>query len=171
MKRNQVINIYTALLGVKLNKMSEKMTDSVLANTLSLATINEQMGRVREELHRRTLDGIDRKRLEEYDNLITKMNALSGQNKSAIRAVINDKYADVVKAQNTFVKALNKWLDKDVDVEIETIDRKEFIKALKESEQPFTPADIDVLSALFSDYKVPESTIDTEEIDNLIKED
>lgn len=171
MKRNQAINAYTVLLGVKLNKMSDEMTDAILSNSIALAAVHEQMDKVRDELRKRTLDGIGRERLEEYDNLVTKMNALNGQNKAAMRAVINDNYADIVRAQGIFAKALNKWLEKDVEIEVVPLDRKEFIKALKESEQPFTPADIDVLSALFSDYKVPESTIDTEEIDNLIKED
>ena len=170
MKRKQAISAYTALFGVKLNKMDDEMTDAILANALSLTSVHEQMGRVQEELRRRTLDGVDRKRLEEYDNLVTKMNALTGQNKAAMQAVINDNYADMVKAQTTFVKALNKWLEKDVSVDIVTIDRKGFIKALKDSEQTFTPADIDALSVLFSDYKAVSSAIDAEEIDSLINE-
>ena len=171
MKRKQAISAYTALLGVKLNKMDDEMTDAILADTLSLGAIHEQMSRVQEELRRRTFDNIDRRRLEEYDNLVTKVNALNGQNKAAMQAVINDNYADVVKAHTIFLKALNKWLEKDVEADIETIDRKRFIKALKDSDQVFTPADLDALSVVFGDYKAISSTIDAEEIDSLMNEE
>ena len=171
MKRKQALEAYSALLGVSLNKMTEAMTDAVLADTLALATIREQVAQVEKELRRRTIETIDNARLAEYDNLVTKMEALNGQHKAAMQAVINDNFADVVKAQKAFVKAFNKWLEKDVDVEIETIDRKEFIKAVKESEQNITPATLDALAFLFDDYKAVSAEFDASEIDSLLKEE
>ena len=171
MKRKQALEAYSALLGVSLNKMTEAMTDAVLADTLALATIREQVAQVEKELRRRTIETIDNARLAEYDNLVTKMEALNGQHKAAMQAVINDNFADVVKAQKAFIKAFNKWLEKDVDVEIETIDRKEFIKAVKESEQNITPATLDALAFLFDDYKAVSAEFDASEIDSLLKEE
>ena len=171
MKRKQALEAYSALLGVSLNKMTEAMTDAVLADTLALATIREQVAQVEKELRRRTIETIDNARLAEYDNLVTKMEALNGQHKAAMQAVINDNFADVVKAQNAFIKAFNKWLDKDVDVEIETIDRKEFIKAVKESEQTITPATLDALAFIFNDYKAASGEFDASEIDSLLSEE
>ena len=171
MKRKHALEAYSALLGVSLNKMTEGMTDAVLADTLALSAIREQVEKVEKELRKRTIETISHERLAEYDNLVTKMNALNGQNRAAMQAVINDNYADVVKAQNAFVKAFNKWLDKDVDVEIETIDRKEFIKAVKESEQTITPATLDALAFIFNDYKAASGEFDASEIDSLLKEE
>lgn len=171
MKRKQILEAYSALMGVSLNKMSEDMTDAILFNTLTLGAIHGQVVKIEEELRRRTIETIDKARLLEYDGLVTKMNALNGQNRAAMQAVINDNYADVVKAQNAFVKAFNKWLDKDVDVEIETIDRKEFIKAMKESEQNITPATLDALAFIFNDYKAASGEFDASEIDCLLKEE
>ena len=171
MKRKQALEAYSALLGVSLNKMTEAMTDAVLADTLALATIREQVAQVEKELRRRTIETIDNARLAEYDNLVTKMEALNGQHKAAMQAVINDNFADVVKAQKAFIKAFNKWLEKDVDVEIETIDRKEFIKAVKESEQNITPATLDALAFLFNDYKAVSAEFDASEIDSLLSEE
>ena len=171
MKRKQALEAYSALLGVSLNKMTEAMTDAVLADTLALATIREQVAQVEKELRRRTIETISQERLAEYDNLVTKMEALNGQHKAAMQAVINDNFADVVKAQKAFIKAFNKWLEKDVDVEIETIDRKEFIKAVKESEQNITPATLDALAFLFNDYKAVSAEFDASEIDSLLKEE
>ena len=171
MKRKQALEAYSALLGVSLNKMTEAMTDAVLADTLALATIREQVAQVEKELRRRTIETIDNARLAEYDNLVTKMEALNGQHKAAMQAVINDNFADVVKAQKAFIKAFNKWLEKDVDVEIETIDRKEFIKAVKESEQTITPATLDALAFIFNDYKAASGEFDASEIDSLLKEE
>ena len=171
MKRKQALEAYSALLGVSLNKMTEAMTDAVLADTLALATIREQVAQVEKELRRRTIETISQERLAEYDNLVTKMEALNGQHKAAMQAVINDNFADVVKAQKAFIKAFNKWLEKDVDVEIETIDRKEFIKAVKESEQNITPATLDALAFLFNDYKAVSAKFDASEIDCLLSEE
>ena len=171
MKRKHALEAYSALLGVSLNKMTEGMTDAVLVDTLALSAIREQVAQVEKELRRRTIETIDNARLAEYDNLVTKMEALNGQHKAAMQAVINDNFADVVKAQKAFIKAFNKWLEKDVDVEIETIDRKEFIKAVKESEQNITPATLDALAFLFNDYKAVSAEFDASEIDSLLKEE
>ena len=170
MKRNQAIAAYSALMGVKLNKMNEEMIDAILADTLTLASVNEQFQKVQEELRKRTIDTIDQKRREDYDNIVTKMKALDAQKKAALQAVINDNYADVLKAQGAYIKALNKWLDKDVSLDLERIERKDFIKAMKDSEQNITPADLDVIAPLFKENKTVSTEIDIEEIDSLIEE-
>lgn len=170
MKRNQAIAAYSALMSVKLNKMTEEMTDSILSNTLTLSVIQEQFGKVQEELRKRTIDTIDQKRREDYDNIVTKMKALDAQKKAALQAVINDNYADVLKAQGAYIKALNKWLDKEVRLDLELIDRKDFIKAMKDSEQNITPADLDVIMPIFKENKAVSADIDIEEIDSLIEE-
>ena len=171
MKRNQAIAAYSALMGVKLNKMTEDMTDAILSDTLTLASVNEQFQKVQEELRKRTIDTIDQKRREDYDNIVTKMKALDAQKKAALQAVINDNYADVLKAQGAYIKALNKWLDKDVSLDLERIERKDFIKAMKDSEQDITPAALDVISPLFKNSKAVNAEIDTEEIDSLLAEE
>ena len=170
MKRNQAIAAYSAIMGVKLNKMSEDMVDAILADTLTLSAINEQFAKVQEELRKRTIDTIDQKSREDYDNIVTKMKALDAQKRAALQAVLNDNFADVQKAQGSYIKALNKWLDKDVVIDLEKVDRKDFIKAMKESEQNITPADLDVLLPLFKDSKAISAEIDNEEIDSLLAE-
>jgi hypothetical protein len=170
MKRNQAIAAYSALMGVKLNKMTEDMTDAILADTLTLASVNEQFQKVQEELRKRTIENIDQNRREEYDNIVTKMKALDAQKRAALQAVINDNFADVLKAQGSYIKAINKWLDKEIDLELEKIDRKDFIKGMKDSEQNITPADLDVIAPLFKENKAVSAEIDIEEIDSLIEE-
>lgn len=168
MKRKQILEAYSALMGVSLNKMSEDMTDAILFNTLTLGAIHGQVVKIEEELRRRTIETIDKARLLEYDGLVTKMNALNGQNRAAMQAVINDNYADVVKAQNAFIKAMSRWLDADIEIEVEKIDRNEFIKAMRESEQTITPATIEALSFIFVNYNANRSIIDASEIDRLL---
>lgn len=171
MKRNQAITMYQTILSIKLNKMNEDITEAILANTLNLSAIQEQFNKVQEELRKRTIETIDKDRLSAYDEIVTKMNALEGMKRNAVQAVINDNYADVLKAQSAYIKALNRWLDKDTEVEIEQIDRKEFIKAMKESEQTITPANLDRLAPLFKDSKAISAEIDTEEIESLLAEE
>ena len=168
MKRNQAIAAYSALMGVKLNKMNEEMVDAILADTLTLASVNEQFQKVQEELRKRTIETIDQKRREDYDNIVTKMKALDSQKRAALQAVINDNFADVLKAQGSYIKALNKWLDKEINLELEKIDRKDFIKAMKDSEQNITPADLNVMAAIFKDHPTTSAEIDLNELESLI---
>ena len=170
MKRNQAIAAYSAIMGVKLNKMTEDMVDAILADTLTLSAINEQFAKVQEELRKRTIDTIDQKRREDYDNIVTKMKALDGQRQAALQAVLNDNFADVLKVQGSYIKALNKWLEKDVTIDLEKVDRKDFIKAMRDSEQNITPADLDVIAPLFADSKAISAEIDNEEIDSLLED-
>ena len=65
---------------------------------------------------------------------------------------------------------MNKWLDKEISLDLEQIDRKDFIKAMRDSEQNITPADLDVIAPLFKDSKAISAEIDIDEIDSLIEE-
>lgn len=170
MKRDQAIAAYSALMSVKLNKMTEEMTDSILSNTLTLSVIQEQFAKVQEELRKRTIDTIDQKRREDFDGIVTKMKALDEQKRAALQAVINDNYPDILKAQGAYIKALNKWMDKEVSLDLDLIERKDFIKAMKDSEQNITPADLDVIMPIFKENKAVSADIDMEEIDSLIEE-
>lgn len=170
MKRNQAITMYQAILSIRLNKMSEDMTDAILANTLATAEVNDALSKAQEELRKRTIETIDRERLTAYDNLATKANALEGAKKAAIQAVLNDNYKDVIEQQQRLVKALNKWMDKDISVSLEQIDRKEFMKATKEAEQNITPATIERLAPMFKGYADVKAEVDMNEIDELLAE-
>lgn len=169
MKRNQAIAAYSAIIGVTLNKMNEDMTDAILTDIISFSAIQEQFLMVQEELRKRTIEVIDLKRREDYNDIVTKMKALDPQKQAALQAVINDNYADILKAQNSYIKALNKWLEKDITLELDLIDRKEFIKAMKDSDQKITPADLNVMAAIFKDHPTTSAEIDLNELESLIE--
>lgn len=170
MKRNQALSLYNALMAVKLNKMSEEMTDAILADTIELAEVANTLTKVQEELRKRTIDAIDKGRRESYDEMVTKMNALEGSKRAAINALINDSYKDVRKALQTYSKALERWLDKDIKIELQQVERKDFIKALKDAEQEMTPADMERLAPVFKGYEVPKDEVDMTELDELLAE-
>ena len=67
-------------MSVKLNKMTEEMTDSILSNTLTLSVIQEQFAKVQEDLRKRTIDTIDQKRREDFDGIVTKMKLWMSRN-------------------------------------------------------------------------------------------
>lgn len=168
MKRNQAITMYQAILSIKLNKMSEEMTDAILANTLACAEVNDALAKAQEELRKRTIETIDKERLTAYDELITKANALEGAKKAAIQAVINDNYKDIITQSERLSKALNAWLEKDVAVELTEVDRKDFLKAVKESEQTVTPITMTRLAPMFKGYAEVKAEVDMDEIDELL---
>lgn len=170
MKRNQAITMYQAILNIKLNKMSEEMTDAILANTLATAEVNDAFAKAQEELRKRTIETIDRERLTAYDELITKANALEGSKRAAIQAVISDNYKDIITQQERLSKALNAWLEKDVTVELTEVDRKDFLKAVKESEQTVTPITMTRLAPMFMGHADVKTEVDMNEIDELLKD-
>ena len=168
MKRNQAITFYQAILNIKLNKMSEEMTDAILANTLATAEVNDAFAKAQEELRKRTIETIDRERLTAYDELITKANALEGSKRAAIQAVINDNYKDIITQSEKLNKALNAWLEKSVKVELVEVDRKDFLKAVKESEQTVTPITMTRLAPMFKGHADVKAEVDMDEIDELL---
>ena len=170
MKRNQAITMYQAILSITLNKMSEEMTDAILANTLACAEVNDALAKAQEELRKRTIETIDKERLTAYDELITKANALEGAKRAAIQAVINDNYKDIITQSERLTKALNAWLEKDVKVELTEVDRKDFLKAVKESEQTVTPITMTRLAPMFKGYSEVKAEVDMDELDELLKD-
>ena len=170
MKRTQAISVYLEILAIDLVKMSDSMTDAILANTLAVAEINDSLPKVQEELRKRTIETLDKERLASYDEMITKANALEGAKKAAAQAVINDNYGDVLKQVERMNKALMAWLDKDVTVELIPVDRAEFVKACKDSDQTVTPLSLQRLAPMFKGYAEPKNTVDEKELDDLLAE-
>ena len=162
--------MYQTLLSIKLDKMSEDMTDAILANTLSVAEVNNSLSKAQEELRKRTIETIDKERLTAYDELQVKMNALEGVKRMAVQAVINDNYKDVQKQINRLNKAISSWLVKDAGIELQQVERKDFIKGCKDADQNINPATIEVLAPMFKGYEKPETKIDEKELDELLAE-
>lgn len=162
--------MYQTLLSIKLDKMSEDMTDAILANTLALSEVNNTLAKAQEELRKRTIETIDKERLTAYDELITKANALEGAKRAAIQAVINDNYKDIITQQERLAKALNAWLEKDVKVDLVEVDRKDYLKAVKESEQAVTPTIMTRLAPMFKGYAEVKAEVDMDELDELLKD-
>lgn len=160
--------MYQAILNIKLNKMSDDMTEAILANTLACAEVNDALAKAQEELKKRTIETIDKERLSAYDELTTKMNALEGAKRMAVQAVINDNYKDVIAQIERLQKALNAWLEKEVDVELTKVEKGDFLKAVKESEQAITPMTIARLAPMFKDYAESKAEVDEAEIDELL---
>ena len=170
MKRTTAITMYQNLLNIKLDKMSDEMTDAILANTLAVAEVNNSLDKSQEVLRKKTIETIDRERLMAYDELQVKMNALEGAKRMAVQAVINDNYRDVRKQIERLNKAVSAWLDKDVAIEIRTIEQKDFVKACKDSGQTLTPTVLQRLAPMFYGYSEPETEVDEKELDELLAE-
>ena len=170
MKRTTAITMYQNLLNIKLDKMSDEMTDAILANTLAVAEVNNALDKSQEVLRKKTIETIDQERLVAYDELQVKMNALEGAKRMAVQAVINDNYRDVRKQIERLNKAVSAWLDKDVAIEIRTIEQKDFVKACKDSGQTLTPALLQRLAPMFNGYSEPNTEVDEKELDELLAE-
>ena len=73
MKRTTAIAMYQAVLGIKLNKMSDDMTEAIISNTLALADVNNSFQNAQTTARKLTVETIDKDRLTAYDELTTKM--------------------------------------------------------------------------------------------------
>lgn len=162
--------MYQVVLNIKLNKMSDDMTDAILSNTLALADVNNTFQNAQTTARKLTVETIDKDRLTAYDDLTTKMNALEGTKRMAVQAVINDNYKDVQSQLKRLNKAIDAYLDKDAEVEVKQIDRKEFCKACRDSEQNITPAMMQVLAPMFNGYVEPKNEVDDAEIQSLLED-
>lgn len=170
MKRSEAILVYNTLLGINMNKMPDDMIDAILVDTLALSEIAYAADKAREELHRRVFDAIPKERREAYDDILRKAEAHEGQKRAAVLAMLKDNYPDIDSARRRFNRAVEAYLDKKVSVEIEQIDRSEFVKACRDSNQPVTPLMMERIAPIFNGYNERTAEVDSEELRALLND-
>lgn len=169
MKRFDIIRIFNVLSTVKVNKMSEDIASAVLNNHLTVHTVQKSLSEAQEALKRRVLDGIPEDKLRSLSELETKIKAERDLQKQAeLQVIINGNYRDIVDANRKFEKVYSRLLQTDVEIHLEKVDRKKFLKGCADADMQLTPAQLTILAPMFCGVYTPEQNNLEKEIDGLI---
>lgn len=153
--RHNAIAILRRLGVMALGHLDDASLASMLDNIAALEAVARQKDALEAELHRRLFESVSVDRCKEYDKLMEV---------GDIEAVEKD-YADIKALVARKVGAMEKVLLKEVEVELATVDKTAFVKAILKA-QPTTPqAAFAALAPIFNE--VESETADFSELDNL----
>lgn len=171
MKRFDVIRIFNVLSIVKVNKMSEDIASAVLNNHLIVHRVQKSLSEAQEALKLRVLDGIPEDKLRSLAELETKIKAEKDIQKQAeLQVIINENYRDIADANRKFEKVYSKLLQTDIEIDLEKVDRKKFLKGCAEADMQLTPAQLTILAPMFCGAYTPEQDNLENEIELLLNE-
>lgn len=155
MKRGVAISVYNHMAKLPFGHLPDGIIEAVMDNFINLGKEAEQFQRLTQELNRRLFEGVDKKRIDEYNS------AIKTASVDEIKELYPDIYALVLKQKN-IVDSLR---SKDVEVELEAVDRKEFIKGIIKGKPDVAMGTLDMLASLFTNES---KEADFGELDSLI---
>lgn len=148
MTKKEIINAMNFITPLKLNKFEKSIRIALYKNYVEFNKIqkdvNETISVLREKMFEdKQEDGRKVQELREKLNLAKNQEEVNKINKEA------SKYKDFLKTESEFIQCYNDEYNKEVDCNIEKIDRDEFIDGLIESNVDFTVKDIEQLNFIF----------------------
>lgn len=172
MKRIEAISMFNVLSTVKVNKMTDELVEIVLNNHLAVHSVQKSLSDAQEALSKRVLEGISDDRQRAHSELETRLKAEKDPQKQAeLQVIINDTYADIVEANRKFVKVYNKLMQSDVEVKLDKVERKTFLKGCADAGMQLTSAQLTALAPMFKDVEAVAVSDIMSEIDMFMQED
>lgn len=154
MKRKEVIDFYNLISTLKVTKINEEISNAILVNTMRTLPYSDTLYKVQEQLRKQLFSEFTQERLSKFEE--DRVDPATKQ-KEFIQ-----EYKDILDANEKFIKALNTYLAQEVNITLEKVSYKSFIKECNKAEQELTSKNITLLSAMFQDY-TPEILIVTDE--------
>lgn len=154
--RFQAQKMLEVMGGMAFGHLATEDLEKVMDAFDSLKKEVEKIDALKTELAKRLYQGVDEKRLQEFFTAIQKN-----------EEDIEEKYADLVPLRQKEVQVIIGIFNKVVEVEIDTIDGKEFRKAVMKAQPDTKTAVFELLTLLFSEEEKEEA--DLSELDELLK--
>ena len=154
--RFQAQKMLEVMGGMALGHLATEELEKVMDAFDTLKKEVEKIDTLKTELAKRLYQGVDEKRLQEFFAAIQK-------NEEGIE----DKYADLVPLRQKEVQVIIGILNKEAEVEIDTIDGKEFRKAVMKAQPDTKTAVFELLTPLFTEEEKEEA--DLSELDEFLK--
>ena len=170
MKRKEVIDFFNVISTLKVSKVKEDVANVILVNTMKVFPHADMLNKVQEQLRKQTLGVIPNERLLKFNEERENLSKLKGEEKAIKDAELTIEYKDILDANNRFIKALNVYLLKDVDITLETVSYKEFLTECNKEDNTISNQDMMILAPMFKDYKIDTLEVSEEYINELLKE-
>lgn len=113
--------MYNNLSALSFGNLPAELLEKVMLNMDALGEVAERHNKLMQELGKRLNEGIDEARANEYNAAVEK-----GESDEILRA----KYPDLVELAQKQARFSESISAKDIEVEVELMDRKEFTKSI-----------------------------------------
>jgi hypothetical protein len=120
-KRGLAVLMYNNLSALSFGNLPADLLEKVMLNMDALGEVAEKYNKLMQELGKRLNEGVDEARANEYNSAVEK-----GESDEVLRT----KYPDLVELAQKQARFSESISAKDVEVEVELMDRKEFTKAI-----------------------------------------
>lgn len=147
MKQREMNNVFEFLKKVQISKVKDRDVKKTLVSAyMSIYKKMEEFDKDIQELRKKYFEGKE-DAVREYDSIVQQMQNESDMKKQkSLAESINLETQELVKE---YLEMLNTYLDRDVEVSFETVDKDKFIEALIDLDVEFACDDLIILKALY----------------------
>lgn len=171
-KRGIAKAMYEALAGLPLGHLASEELEKVMDNMVALSAPYEHHNKLMQELGKRLYDGIEQDRIHKFNSMLALASKAENIEKSiAIQKAVKAEYADLYELltkQNNVEASL---LNKDVELELNEVDKKSFVKAVLKGKPEIALAEFELFAPMYSEKaEKKEEAEDYSELDELLAE-
>ena len=179
--RNAAINMFDVLGQIALGQLNEETLDAVLSNLTACGKVQGDVSKLKEELHKRMYTSVDEERKNAFFELVEKKErkqaSVNGLMKidevkkvylevEELIKMMKEAYADVFALYEKHLAAINKLLNKEVEVDIVEVEANDFLKAAILGNKKISIAELRIfLDPMLKDDK---HETDLSELDELV---
>lgn len=173
MKRGIAKAMYEALANLPLGHLASEDLEKVMDNMVALSVPYEHHQKLMQELGKRLYNGTDEEKIQKFNSMLSLASkAETLEKRLAIHKAIKAEFSeiwDLFQKQNNVENSL---LNKDVEVELNEIDKKAFVKAILKGKPDIAMAGFGLFDTMFvadAEEKKNKET-DFSELDELLAE-
>lgn len=147
MKQREMNNVFEFLKKVQISKVKDRDVKKTLVSAyMSIYKKMEEFDRDIQELRKKSFEGKEDE-VREYDSTVQQMQTETDPAKQkALSEKINPEIQALVKE---YLDMLNTYLDREIEVDFDTVDKDKFIEALIDLDIEFACDDLILLKALY----------------------
>ena len=159
-KRGLAVLMYNNLSALSFGHLDDKTLEAVMTNMSELEKVTESHNKLMQELGKRLYDGVGEAEAKKYNELVE-----SGASNEELIA----KYPTVFERAEKQRKVEISLQNKDVEIELEKVDRNAFIKAVLKGKPSVAYGLFALFTPMFEDEKKEDKAEDFSELDELMK--
>lgn len=156
-KRGQAAILYNLMAKMSFSHLSEETIEAVMDNFMAFGKVAETYQKMIEEMNKRLLDGISEDARKEYNE----------KTQTMTEEELEKEYPTIYPIAKKQVKVGGAIFDKEVEIELTEIDRKEFCKGVMKGTPKLTAGILDNFGIMFKEEKKED---DFSELDALMAE-
>lgn len=150
MKKSRIIDIYSFLSNIKLNKVTNKeVRSAIISNHLQMYRVKEQHDKDVQELQKKLFEGKEED-INAINSLRAKFRQAEDKDKPAIVSKILE-YKELLKLEEEFNIELSNLLNQEIELNVKQCLQEDFIDVCEQADVDITSEGLIVLTDLFKE--------------------